>query len=111
MQMTSYKIRQYLPNCDVLGKLRDKPGLLLRVPVDHLNVEGVQQIEQALLRAGATGWHWTHEINGQTVKIRVYFERKWTLLAFISIVVILGLIQYDIHKYFTEIIRRRISSS
>ena len=110
MQSMSHKIRKQLPNCDVLGQLRDKPGVLLRVPVNMLDADDVQHIEQALLRAGATGWHWAHEEHGKTVKIRVYFERRWSIVACLAIVVVLALIQYDIHKYLAETIRRRVSA-
>ena len=110
MQSMSHKIRKHLPNCDILGQLRDRPGVLLRVPVHMLDVNGVQHIEQALLRAGATGWHWELEQHSRTVKIRVYFERRWTVLAVLSIVVVLALVQYDIHKYLAKIVGRGVGT-
>lgn len=109
MQQMSLKLRKVLPNVDVLGELRDQPGVLARVAVDDAcDATAIDDIEQALVRAGATGWHWAPEERGNTVKIRVYFGRAWPWgrLALLAIVSAAALLHYDIHYHLAKALGR-----
>lgn len=107
MKQMSLKLRKTLPNVDVLGELRDAPGVLVRVPVDDVNASTIDILEQKLVRAGASGWHWAPDSRGNTLKVRVYFERRWALLVVgvLAIVVLGSVWQYDVLHHFAEAVR------
>ena len=104
MHEMSLKLRKVLPNIDVLGELRDAPGVLVRVPMHDVDAASIDEIEQNLVRAGASAWHWAPESRGNTLKVRVYFERSWTMtvLGLLAIVVVGSLLQYDVLHYFAK---------
>ena len=84
------RLRPALPIAEVIGVLRDGPGVLIRVDMPA-TAENTQYIEKALVQAGAAGWSWEHE---ETYKIRVYQRRAnyWWL-----VIVIIAYLCYDIH--------------
>jgi len=103
------KLRKVLPNADVLGELRDQPGVLARVAVDDaFDATTIDDIEQALVRAGASGWHWAPEERGNTVKIRVYFGGGWPWARLVLLVIVgaAALLHYDIHHYIAKTLGR-----
>ena len=73
--MMSKAVAKYLPEARVLGELRDQTGILIRVQVHNVDAASLSDIQSALQKAGASGWHWTAE-SESILKIRVYFQRR-----------------------------------
>ena len=75
----SAKITQLLPEADIIGNLRDQPGILIRVNCTALNAINLERLGHVLRQCGASGWNWVAEDN--SIKIRVYRSRTSYLFA------------------------------
>jgi hypothetical protein len=100
MVMGWTSLREGIPEVEVIGVLRDGPGVLIRADMPA-TAENVERLEKAMLAAGATGWDWTYDKSG--FKIRVYRKRRyWKILPFIF----LALWAYDVHNYIAALAGR-----
>lgn len=104
-------VKRHIPDAQVIGHLRDRPGILIRVPIQQRSSCDMYSIEQALLQAGATGWHWSLTERPQSVKIRVYYGQEWRYgVLMLPIVVACAIYYYDILHHFAKIAGRKLSA-
>ena len=97
IQRWTEQIKQYVPDEDVCGVLREGRGLLLRCR-QCINAEHLAYLEAQFLKAGATRWDWQLD-TARHIKIRVQWPKKrilwwWGLLAVAPLVYS---VTYDIH--------------
>jgi len=94
MDAWSTKLREYMPDAAAVAVLADAPGYL--VVVDRRpDAQCMDSVERALIKVGATGWHWTTD--GDEVKLRVYTDPPWRLRAMLwALTLLLPIAYYDI---------------
>ncbi len=97
MQEWSAKLRNVIPEADVIGILRDKPGYLVRVHSDQpIDAHYLDIIGKRLQKMGAAGWSW-EVCEVDVVKIRVYTQSSARPLYGIALLSVLLAIYYDVH--------------
>jgi hypothetical protein len=97
MQQWSGKLRNVIPEAEVIGALREEPGFLVRIRRDRaIDAMYLESIAQRLRQIGATGWSW-EVCDADVIKIRVYTRSHERLLCKLALLSIVLAIYYDIH--------------
>ena len=89
------RVRQHLPDAEVLGVLRDGKGLLIEL--DAGSAAQLARCEDRLLRAGATEWSWTLEPSG--TRVRAYWtpRPRWPFALAAAVLATTAYLCYDVH--------------
>jgi len=93
-------IGRFVPEAKVVGVIREGNGLLLNIERGEINAQDMQDMERALLRAGAQGWTWNIGPRGARIRVHMAGSHQaawtWAIVA-LAIGVLALLYFYDIH--------------
>lgn len=68
------KFEQAWPRANVVGKLADQPGYLIKIDCAAMDTHQLGRLQETLIQHGCTGWNWKHKEH--TMTVRAYVAKR-----------------------------------